>query len=90
MDPIVYIIDTQSFKKVNTVTNTTTDETNYVAHLGRDKIKFQYVHTVDGNTRLDPSVTNIIDLYVLTRTYDIDFRQWLTGVTATKSLLPKQ
>jgi len=85
---IVYIIDTNSFKKVNTITNTSTDETNYVAHLGRDKIKFQYVHTVDGNTRLDPSVTNIIDLYVLTRTYDIDFRQWLTGVTATKPLLP--
>ena len=85
---IVYIVDTNSFKKVNTTTNTTSEETNYVAHLGRDKVKFQYVHTVDGNTRLDPSVTNIIDMYVLTRTYDIDFRQWLAGTTASQPLLP--
>ena len=85
---IVYIVDTDSFKKINTTTNTTSEETNYIAHLGRDKVKFQYVHTVDGNTRLDPSVTNIIDMYVLTRTYDIDFRQWLAGVTATPPLLP--
>ena len=73
---------------MNTTTNTTSEETNYIAHLGRDKVKFQYVHTVDGNTRLDPSVTNIIDMYVLTRTYDIDFRQWLAGATANKPLLP--
>tara|TARA_E500000331_G_scaffold259456_1_gene250301 strand:- start:18 stop:1289 length:1272 start_codon:yes stop_codon:yes gene_type:complete len=85
---IVYLIDSNSFKQVDTTTNTTTNVTNYIAHIGRDNIKFQYVHTVDGNTRLDPSSSNIIDMYILTRTYDINFRLWLAGVTATKPLLP--
>ena len=85
---IVYLIDSNSFKQVNTTTNSTADVTNYVAHVGRDKVKFQYVHTVDSNTRLDPSSSNIMDMYILTRTYDINFRLWLAGVTATKPLLP--
>lgn len=85
---IVYLIDSDSFKTINTSTNTTSDVTNYVAHVGRDGIKFQYVHTVDGNTRLDPSSSNIIDMYILTRTYDINFRLWLAGVNDTKPLLP--
>ena len=85
---IVYLIDSDSFKKINSASNTTSTVTNYVAHLGRDNIKFQYVHTVDGNTRLDPSSSNIIDMYILTRTYDIDFRLWLQGSLSTKPLLP--
>ena len=85
---VVYLIDSDSFKKINATTNTTSDVTNYVAHVGRDNVKFQYVHTVDGNTRLDPSSSNIIDMYILTRSYDINFRLWLAGVTATKPLLP--
>ena len=82
------MIDSNSFKQVNTTTNTTATVTNYVAHIGRDGVKFQYVHTVDGNTRLDPSSSNIMDMYILTRTYDINFRLWLAGATATKPLLP--
>ena len=85
---IVYLIDSNSFKQVNTTTNTTANVSNYVAHIGRDNVKFQYVHTVDGNTRLDPSSSNIIDMYILTRTYDIDFRLWLAGATATQPALP--
>jgi hypothetical protein len=32
---------------------------------------------VANDRRVDPSVTNIIDIYVLTRGYDNQFRQWL-------------
>jgi len=85
---IVYLIDSDSFKQINTTTNTTSNITNYVAHVGRDGIKFQYVHTVDGNTRLDPSSSNIIDMYILTKTYDTEFRLWLQGSIDTKPLLP--
>lgn len=85
---IVYLIDSDTFKKINSTTNTTSTVTDYVAHVGRDKIKFQYIHTVDGNTRLDPSSSNIIDMYILTRTYDLDFRLWLQGTLESKPLLP--
>jgi len=85
---IVYLIDSDSFRQINTTTNTTSLVTDYVAHLGRDNVRFQYVHTVDSNTRLDPSSSNIIDMYVLTRGYDVDFRLWLDGTIETKPLLP--
>ena len=87
---IVYLVDSDSFKQINTTTNTTSDVTNYIAHCGRDKIKFQYVHTVDGNTRLDPSASNLLDMYILTRTYDTDYRLWLDGTNETKPLLPSR
>jgi hypothetical protein len=47
--------------------------------IGRDNLKFQYIHNADYESRLDPGVTNIVDIYVLTRRYDQSFRQWLTG-----------
>ena len=30
-------------------------------------------------TRIDPGVSNIIDIFVLTKSYDTQFRQWLAG-----------
>ena len=59
---------------------------NYRAYYGRDKIRFQYMHAADDNSRIDPSVSNIIDTYVLTRTYDKQYRQYLQGITSTKPL----
>ena len=38
--------------------------------------------------RIDPSVSNIIDSYLLTRSYDNSFRQYLDGITNTKPLAP--
>jgi len=62
--------------------------TDYKAHIGRDKLKFQYVHAADDNTRIDPSSSNIIDTYLLTRTYDTSYRKYLDGTTITKPLTP--
>ena len=87
-DSIIYLIDDNAFKIVNGTNNTLTDTTNYKVHVGRDKLKFQYVHTVDGNTRLDASSTNIMDLYMVTKTFDTNFRQWLNGTITTKPLPP--
>ena len=43
-DSIIYLIDDDAFKIVNGTNNTLTDTTNYKVHVGRDKLKFQYVH----------------------------------------------
>ena len=87
-DSIIYLIDDDAFKIVNGTNNTLTDTTDYKVHVGRDKLKFQYVHTVDNNTRLDASSTNIMDLYMVTKTFDTNFRQWLNGTVTTKPLPP--
>jgi hypothetical protein len=59
---------------------------DYKAYVGRDNIKFQYVHHADESYRIDPSSTNIIDTYLLTKTYDNVYRQWLANNVDSKPL----
>jgi len=59
---------------------------DYRAFVGRDNIKFQYIHNADETYRIDPSSTNIIDTYLLTKTYDRDYRKYLAGITNTLPL----
>ena len=64
-------------KKYSSSTNTITTTTDYQVRRGRSSINFQYKHHAGQETRIDPSVSNIVDLYVLERTYDNLFRIWL-------------
>jgi len=61
---------------------------DYKAYIGRDNLKFQYVHATDQNRRIDPSSTNIIDTYILTRQYDTQYRLFLTGGLSQTPLPP--
>lgn len=61
---------------------------DYKAFVGRDKIKFQYVHVADTNARIDPSASNIIDSYLLTKEYDRQFRLYLDDQLNAKPLPP--
>jgi len=51
----------------------------YFAKPGRSDIRFQYIHNAENDRRLDPSKTNLIDIYMLTESYDNDFRTWLSN-----------
>ena len=64
-------------KKYNSATNTFSTTTDYYARRGRSNINFQYKHHAGQETRIDPSVSNIIDIYLLERTYDNLYRIWL-------------
>jgi hypothetical protein len=64
-------------KKYSSTTNTLTTSTDYLARKGRSSIEFQYKHHAGQETRIDPSVSNIVDVYLLERTYDNLFRIWL-------------
>ena len=64
----------KKFDADNVVLNTTTD---YKAHRGRSDIEFLYRHTASQSTRIDPAQTNIMDIYLLERSYDQRFRLWL-------------
>jgi len=85
---VFYVANTDVFKVYNNVTGLLTQTTDYKAFTGRDKLKFHYVHTADDDARIDPSSTNINDCYLLTKTYDTAFRQYLNGVTAILPLPP--
>ena len=64
-------------KKYSSSTNTLSTTTDYYARRGRSNINFQYKHHAGQETRIDPSVSNIVDVYLLERTYDNLFRIWL-------------
>ena len=64
-------------KKYSSTNNTLTTTTDYTAKKGRSSIEFQYKHHAGQETRIDPSVSNIVDVYLLERTYDNRYRIWL-------------
>jgi hypothetical protein len=66
-----------TIKSYSATTNTLTATTDYIARKGRASIDFQYKHHAGQETRIDPSVSNIVDVYLLERTYDNLFRIWL-------------
>lgn len=55
---------------------------------GRSGLKFQYQHNPSNDIRVDPSKSNIIDIYMLTSDYDSAFRNWILTGIGTKPIPP--
>jgi hypothetical protein len=83
-----YDIDENYVKRVDKSTNTFILEPSYRANLGRNNLKFQYIHNASVDRRIDPSVSNIIDIFILTRSYDNEFRTYLQGGSLTEPVAP--
>jgi hypothetical protein len=83
-----YSVDEAVVKQVNRSTNTFVINNNYRANIGRAGLKFQYIHNANVDRRIDPSVSNIIDIYMVTVGYDTDFRNWLSGAATTRPTAP--
>ena len=82
-----YFVDTGTVMQVNSV-GILVPSLDYRVYVGRDKLKFQYTHSADYDSRIDPGASNLIDIYVLTNSYDTQFRQWLQGANVSKPLPP--
>jgi hypothetical protein len=61
---------------------------NYYAAVGRSDIYFRYLHNADSTIRIDPSASNLIDIYILTKAYDIAYRNYLNGDISSEPLPP--
>jgi len=73
-----YFIDTATVVKLNlTGVLKLVPTLDYKVYIGRSDLKFQYIHSADYDSRIDPGSSNIVDIYVLTKNYDTLFRQWL-------------
>lgn len=83
-----YDIDENRVKRVDRSTNTLVLESSYKGQIGRDNLKFQYIHNASVDRRIDPSVSNIIDIFLLTRSYDTAYRIWLSGGTTVEPVAP--
>lgn len=89
LDPdfLYYFTETDAVKSVNT--NAFVYEPDYFVYQGRNELSFHYLHNSGQERRIDPSKSNIIDVYMLTAAYDTAFRNWLlNGGTGTKPLTP--
>jgi hypothetical protein len=65
------------------------DVTNqYRARSGRRGLKYLWKHFSSYDLRIDPAVNNLIDMYVLTSSYDTDIRNWISS-NGPQALKPK-
>ena len=83
---IIYLIRENLIKKFNKSSTTFIIANEYRAFFGRSGLTFQYIHAADSDSRIDPASTNIIDVYLLTKTYDTTHRNWLKGELAVEPL----
>lgn len=45
--------------------------------IPQEDLRFEWTHVPDNNQIIDPSFSNIIDSFILTKSYDTEFRNWL-------------
>jgi hypothetical protein len=84
---LYYFTSTNSIKSVNSI-NEFVYESGYVVYQGRSDLSFHYLHNSGEEKRIDPSKSNIIDVFMLTSDYDAEFRNWLLTGAGTKPKTP--
>lgn len=76
---IFYAVDEDKFYESQ---GTTLNQvSNYVARIGRQSLQFQYKHNAPNNRRIDPSPNNLIDFYILTKSYSNDYFAYITDTS---------
>lgn len=62
---------------------------NFKIATGRNNLKFIWKHYASSTQRIDPAVSNMIDIFVLTNSYDTAIRNWIyTSSQKAKPLPP--
>lgn len=81
----VYGAPERGFYKINkTVVNDgfvalPPDQNEYVYRNGVSNVRYEWKHYAGTDVRIDPAITNIIDVFVLTSEYDYQIRQWIAN-----------
>jgi len=74
-----YHQDENAVKQYDSTTGLLTATTEYIARQGRSDLIYQYKHGAPKDRRIDPSVSNLQEIYTLTKAYDTEYRQWIDG-----------
>jgi hypothetical protein len=77
---VIYVITQNMFLKYqsgNTVTWMDVS-TQYKARTGRGNLNYCWQHYASRERRIDPAVQNVIDMFVLTNSYDQNMRNWVS------------
>lgn len=79
---VFYVLNIDSITKAKSLVSSVPGD-QYSLLKGRQGLFFQYRHAAPANRRIDPSPNNIVDLYVLTKTYAADYQAWIQDTTGT-------
>jgi hypothetical protein len=86
---VAYVISTGAFLQytAGSLVDVTAD---YKVRIGRNNISYLWKHYATYEQRIDPAIMNIIDIFILTTTYDTNLRNWIStgGSVATEPLPP--
>ena len=85
---LYYFYNLDVVQSYSALTNSYTIASLYYARPGRANLKFHYLHNSGNERRLDPSKMNIIDIYLLSKSYDIEYRNWLLSSIGNEPLPP--
>lgn len=78
---------------VNNITAYAIDQSTNVANLwtrrvGRSSLNFMWTHTTPRYYLVDPSPTNIIDMFIITKGFFTELRRWIQEPTASAPRMP--
>lgn len=79
---IHYDIFTNKWLVANTISGfweLAPDQNAFRKMVGRDQLRFMWLHYSPDNNRIDPSPGNIHDVFLLTATYDDAYRSWIAN-----------
>ena len=67
-----------------------TTQSSYKVEVGRDYLRFLWTHYAPDARRIDPSVSNVMDTYLLTSAFDSAYRTWIitNGLAADEPIPP--
>lgn len=76
---LVYVITQNLFFKFQAGVNPAWIDvsTSYKARIGRNNLNYCWQHYANRQRRIDPAIQNVIDMYVLTNSYDTNMRNWV-------------
>jgi hypothetical protein len=73
---VIYVINQAKFYEWTN--GTFVDVTaSFKMRIGRNNLNFLWKHFASSTQRINPAITNVIDMYVLTTGYDTDLRNWI-------------
>ena len=91
INTVFYASTDNAFYQIQNINNIATVvdvSSEYLVFTGRQNLIFEYQHNAENTRRIDPAATNLIDTYILTRSYDESYRNYVldnTGIVAKPS-----
>ena len=80
---VIYLTTDKAFRVFNKTDSTFLVSTDYKVYTGRKSLKFNYKHNSPSDRRINPGLSNIIDMYVLTRAYSNAYTSYVQDNTGT-------